>query len=78
MQDLAAVAVHLFDHLGIAQAVVGGVSMGGYAAFAFARRYPERLRGLVLSNTFSRTCQIGFPSCLERVEDQTRLEDKLF
>jgi pimeloyl-ACP methyl ester carboxylesterase len=51
MDDLAAVAIHLLDHVGIAQAVVGGVSMGGYAAFAFARQYPERLRGLVLSNT---------------------------
>jgi 3-oxoadipate enol-lactonase len=51
MEDLAAVPTHLLDHLGITQAVGGGVSMGGYAAFAFARRYPERLRGLVLSNT---------------------------
>src|SRR5258706_10130481 len=43
MQDLAVVALNLLDHLGIAQGVVGGVSMGGYAAFAFARRHPERL-----------------------------------
>jgi 3-oxoadipate enol-lactonase len=51
MDDLAAIAVHLLDQLRIPQAVVGGVSMGGYAAFAFARLYPERLRALVLSNT---------------------------
>jgi pimeloyl-ACP methyl ester carboxylesterase len=31
--------------------VLGGLSMGGYAAFAFARRFPERLRGLILADT---------------------------
>jgi 3-oxoadipate enol-lactonase len=30
---------------------VGGCSMGGYAAFAFARRHPQRLAGLVLQDT---------------------------
>lgn len=41
----------LMDHLGIQQAVLCGLSMGGYAAFAFARKYPERLRGLILADT---------------------------
>ena len=31
--------------------VLGGLSMGGYVAQAFAARYPDRLRGLVLMNT---------------------------
>jgi len=31
--------------------VLGGLSMGGYVAFAFARRYPDRLRGLILADT---------------------------
>ena len=31
--------------------VVGGLSMGGYVALAFARKYPERLRGLILADT---------------------------
>ena len=48
MADLAA---NLLDALQISRAVVGGVSMGGYAALAFARRYPDRLRGLILANT---------------------------
>lgn len=48
---IADIAAALLDHLGIEKAVVGGVSMGGYAAFAFARRHPERLRGLILANT---------------------------
>ena len=31
--------------------VVGGLSMGGYVALAFARRQPQRLRGLILADT---------------------------
>ncbi len=31
--------------------VVGGLSMGGYVALAFARRFPGRLRGLILADT---------------------------
>lgn len=31
--------------------VLGGLSMGGYVAMAFARRYPERLAGLLLTAT---------------------------
>lgn len=41
----------LMDALGIQQAVLCGLSMGGYAAFAFARKYPQRLRGLILADT---------------------------
>lgn len=51
MTDLADIAAALLDSYRIEQAVVGGVSMGGYAAFAFARRHPGRLRGLILANT---------------------------
>ncbi len=41
----------LLDELGIEQAIIGGLSMGGYIAFAFLRRYAERVRGLVLADT---------------------------
>lgn len=41
----------LMNQLGISQAVLCGLSMGGYAAFAFARKYPERLSGLILADT---------------------------
>ena len=33
--------------------VVGGLSMGGYVAMAFARRHPDRLAGLILADTKS-------------------------
>jgi 3-oxoadipate enol-lactonase len=51
MDGIADVAAGLMDELGIEAAVVGGVSKGGYASFEFARRYPKRLRGLILADT---------------------------
>ncbi len=51
MERIADDASGLLDHLGLGQAVVIGCSMGGYAAFALARRQPDRLRALVLQNT---------------------------
>lgn len=41
----------LLDHLGLERVVLGGLSMGGYVAFAFLRRHPRRLAGLVLADT---------------------------
>lgn len=41
----------LLDALGIARAVVVGLSMGGYIALALARRHPARLAALVLADT---------------------------
>jgi pimeloyl-ACP methyl ester carboxylesterase len=51
MERIADDAALLLDHLGLGQAVVCGCSMGGYAAFAFARLHATRLRGLVLQDT---------------------------
>ena len=40
------------DAVGVTGAVaVGGLSMGGYVALAFARRHPQRLRALILADT---------------------------
>jgi pimeloyl-ACP methyl ester carboxylesterase len=36
---------------GIDRVVVCGLSMGGYVAFSFLRRHPDRVAGLVLANT---------------------------
>jgi pimeloyl-ACP methyl ester carboxylesterase len=43
--------VAFLDALGIAQAVMCGLSMGGYSAFSMLRRHRERIRGLVLADT---------------------------
>ena len=37
--------------LGIGPVVLGGLSMGGYVAFAVVRRHPELVRALVLADT---------------------------
>jgi len=51
MDRIADDAAALLGLRGMETAVVVGCSMGGYAAFAFARRHPERLRALVLQDT---------------------------
>ena len=47
----ADVVADFLEALGVAKAVVGGLSMGGYVAMAFARLHPGRLRGLILADT---------------------------
>ena len=52
VDQAAADVAALLDHLKITTPIVlGGLSMGGYIALAFARQHPERLRGLVLADT---------------------------
>ncbi len=51
MDLLAGDVVALMDHLGIEQAVLCGLSMGGYAAFACWRHYAQRIGGLILADT---------------------------
>lgn len=41
----------LLDDLGLDQAVICGLSMGGYLAQEFAARHPSRVRGLILMCT---------------------------
>jgi YbgC/YbaW family acyl-CoA thioester hydrolase len=43
--------VGMLDALGVRQAVVCGLSMGGYILFELLRRYPDRLRAVVLCDT---------------------------
>ena len=45
--DLAA----LMDALGMDSAILCALSMGGYAAFAFLRKHPQRVKALVLADT---------------------------
>ena len=49
--DSADDAVGLLDHLGIATAVLVGMSQGGFLSLRAALRYPERVAGLVLIDT---------------------------
>jgi len=45
--------IGLLDHLGIRQAVICGLSMGGYIALRAVERHPERIRALILCDTRS-------------------------
>jgi pimeloyl-ACP methyl ester carboxylesterase len=49
--DLADDLAALLDRLDVARATVLGMSMGGYAALAFAARHRDRLSALVLADT---------------------------
>jgi 3-oxoadipate enol-lactonase len=51
MDQYADDAAALLDALGVDRAVVAGLSMGGYVAFAFWRRHAARVRALVLADT---------------------------
>jgi pimeloyl-ACP methyl ester carboxylesterase len=49
--DLAEDLRGLLDHLGIARAVIGGMSQGGFVALRFALVHPERVAALILLST---------------------------
>jgi 3-oxoadipate enol-lactonase len=51
LDDLAADALALMDHLGLARAIVAGCSIGGMIAQRMATLAPSRIAGLFLSNT---------------------------
>ncbi len=51
MSDYADDVATLLDELKIERAVIGGASMGGYAALAFLQLAGDRVDGLVLANT---------------------------
>ena len=53
MDQLADDVVALMDHLGIGQAVVGGMSMGGYVLHALLDRHPEKVRAAIFIVTRS-------------------------
>jgi pimeloyl-ACP methyl ester carboxylesterase len=51
MEQYAADMKALLDSLNAPQAVVGGISMGGYVALALYAQYPDRVKALILANT---------------------------
>jgi pimeloyl-ACP methyl ester carboxylesterase len=52
IDGLADAVAGFLDAQGVTEPVVlGGLSMGGYVALAFARKYPNRLRALILADT---------------------------
>ena len=52
MEQFADDLAGIFDQLGVAEPVtLCGLSMGGYIAWQFVRKYPERLKALILCDT---------------------------
>jgi 3-oxoadipate enol-lactonase len=51
MDLLADDLVELLDHLGVSQAAVVGMSMGGYLLFNLLERYPQRVQAAVFAVT---------------------------
>jgi pimeloyl-ACP methyl ester carboxylesterase len=67
VDDYAADVIDLLDALHIRDAVIGGLSIGGYVAFALLRLAPAYVRALVLADTRS---QADTP---EGVENRKRM-----
>jgi pimeloyl-ACP methyl ester carboxylesterase len=51
VDDYAGDVIDLLDSLHITDVVLGGLSLGGYVAFALLRRAPRYVRGLILADT---------------------------
>jgi pimeloyl-ACP methyl ester carboxylesterase len=51
MDDYAGDVIDLLDSLHIDQAVIGGLSMGGYVTFSLLRNAPSYFQGLILADT---------------------------
>lgn len=51
MTEMANDVAALLDQIDIKRITLGGLSMGGYVALAFYRRFPLRVRALILADT---------------------------
>lgn len=51
MTEYADEVNQLLEQLDIQKAIIGGESMGGYVALAFLEKYPNKIEGLILSDT---------------------------
>ena len=54
MEEMAEVVRAIADHKRLKRFVLCGHSMGGYLAFAFAERFPDMIKGLILMNSSAR------------------------
>ncbi len=70
LDDMAADAIGLLDHLQIQQAHIAGVSMGGMIAQIMAGKHPERV--LSLTSIMSSTGRKGLPEGTLKVEMRDR------
>lgn len=62
----------LLDRLQVGEVILGGLSLGGYVAFAFYRKFAERVRALILADT---RASADAPEGRERREASARLAE---
>jgi 3-oxoadipate enol-lactonase len=67
LQELASDLAALLDHLQVSRAAFVGLSIGGMIGQVFALQYPDKLSGLVLCSTGSRTEQQAKATIEERI-----------
>lgn len=70
IEDSASAVALLLNELGVHSAVIGGCSMGGYIALAFAAHHPERTAGLILADTKASADGVEARANRERVATQ--------
>ena len=70
IEDMAKDMIGVLDALGIEKAHVNGISMGGAIAQYMAVYYPERVRSLILTNTFPYCCT-SFRRSIEILREAT-------
>ncbi|OLC49131.1 MAG: hypothetical protein AUH43_08105 [Acidobacteria bacterium 13_1_40CM_65_14] len=73
VDDYAGDVIDLLDALHIDEAVIGGVSMGGYVAFAMFRHAPRYFQGMILADTKS---QGDTPEAVEGRKKMLRLVEE--
>lgn len=74
IDDYADDLLALLTHLEIDRAVMSGVSMGGYVAFGMLRRAPDRVAGLILSNTRATADSVEARAARDKTIDLARRE----
>lgn len=69
MEEMADMVYALLQKLRLRKVVLCGHSMGGYVSLAFAEKYPDHVKGLVLLNSTARA------DSLQKKEDRRRAID---
>lgn len=78
IEEMAKDALGVLDHLGIQSAHLNGISMGGAIAQYLAIHYPQRVRSVILTNTFP-YCNVSFRRAIEFLRDSRgQLDDITF
>ena len=78
IREMAQDALAVLDAAGIESAHINGISMGGAIAQYIAIHYPQRVRSVVLTNTFPR-CSNSFRRSIQFLRDlRGSIDDSLF